>query len=588
MPRKRARSSSASGRESDDEEVVIPTRDAEYYDEEGDCVVRIENVLFKPRLDLYPHLASSHFAYRPELSRPTRLPTRFWAVWLRLCTGRPDSFTAFLAKKLEIDTAVGHNHQNLEQGLKEERKLELEGVNGALLRTSIRLARTAERQVALWEDVGGATALLARVGLAGTWQTTLRMEGGAGERKREREKHRLAANKRRPSWAKVGLLIWPGCDTPALYFGPVAQTGHLVGQSKAKPRANETPSRLFPEARDNPEQGGDGSPIFGLKCGFCMLSPTSRAKLVTPAKTLYEQLHRVHLTRHSEAIAGMFGVPQGDLPADGQTDERPVVLMGDTVAQFRAFLRYSFAAYVNPLSRRTIPDVSPLSPRATQYSNLQADEMADVARVGHFANKYLMTEVWKDQLTRGVSDHADALDAGEVAGQRKFMTDVYYHALARKPSQTSTTPAATQFPLPRLSPVHVQRLFAGQWSLTMLGIFISNNPPRFQLPTGFTPPCTDHVLCTRKWDAVWKERMHSISLDEFSLTDVIGRLYESERRMRTGAHWDGGRSGAPACFDLIIREKSPFQRVREGVRESLETRFFGAAGFIFHTPINAA
>lgn len=49
MPRKRARSSSASGRESDDEEVVIPTRDAEYYDEEGDCVVRIENVLFKVR-----------------------------------------------------------------------------------------------------------------------------------------------------------------------------------------------------------------------------------------------------------------------------------------------------------------------------------------------------------------------------------------------------------------------------------------------------------------------------------------------------------------------------------------------------------
>ena len=34
----------------------------------------------------------------------------------------------------------------------------------------------------------------------------------------------------------------------------------------------------------------------------------------------------------------MFSLPQGDNPAEGQSDDNPVILAGDTVSQFRNFL----------------------------------------------------------------------------------------------------------------------------------------------------------------------------------------------------------------------------------------------------------
>lgn len=47
--RKRARSSDDGSEEEEEENVVVPTRDPDYYDEEGTCVVKVENVLFRVR-----------------------------------------------------------------------------------------------------------------------------------------------------------------------------------------------------------------------------------------------------------------------------------------------------------------------------------------------------------------------------------------------------------------------------------------------------------------------------------------------------------------------------------------------------------
>ncbi|KAI9440277.1 hypothetical protein BJY52DRAFT_1095756, partial [Lactarius psammicola] len=43
---------------------------------------------------------------------------------------------------------------------------------------------------------------------------------------------------------------------------------------------------------------------------------------------------------HSSFILfrSMFSLPRGDKPAEGQSDDNPVVLGGDTVSQFRNFL----------------------------------------------------------------------------------------------------------------------------------------------------------------------------------------------------------------------------------------------------------
>lgn len=44
------------------------------------------------------------------------------------------------------------------------------------------------------------------------------------------------------------------------------------------------------------------------------------------------------LSRDSSSFGTMFSLPQGDQEAEGQSDHNPIVLKGDTIAEFRNFL----------------------------------------------------------------------------------------------------------------------------------------------------------------------------------------------------------------------------------------------------------
>ncbi|KAG6844038.1 hypothetical protein H0H87_010362 [Tephrocybe sp. NHM501043] len=85
-----------------------------------------------------------------------------------------------------------------------------------------------------------------------------------------------------------------------------------------------------------------------------------------------DTLFNVHRTRLSNdtttSFASMFSLPQGDLVVEGQSDDNPIILIGDTAAEFRSFL-WSF--YALP------PEISKAS------ENLLL--MIDIARV---SNKY--------------------------------------------------------------------------------------------------------------------------------------------------------------------------------------------------------
>lgn len=66
---------------------------------------------------------------------------------------------------------------------------------------------------------------------------------------------------------------------------------------------------------------------------FCVCSqPTHIFFLLT----LVFQIHRFLLERDSATFQTMFQLPQGAHAPQGSTDEDPIFLMGDTVAQFRA------------------------------------------------------------------------------------------------------------------------------------------------------------------------------------------------------------------------------------------------------------
>jgi len=50
------------------------------------------------------------------------------------------------------------------------------------------------------------------------------------------------------------------------------------------------------------------------------------------------QVHRTILSKDSSSFSIMFTLPQGNLEAEGRSDDRPIILTGDKVSEFRHFL----------------------------------------------------------------------------------------------------------------------------------------------------------------------------------------------------------------------------------------------------------
>ncbi|KAJ7642041.1 hypothetical protein FB45DRAFT_901656 [Roridomyces roridus] len=319
--------------------------------------------------------------------------------------------------------------------------------------------------------------------------------------------------------------------------------------------------------------------------------------------------HRVFLARGSPVLADMFALPQGEQPAEGATDEDAIFLAGDTPQQFRAFLRYSLApALANQFDRIPVEDiltVLDLAHFAQKYMMASWVEYA-VAAIQYFcrqpnaaSNTGLSLEVLRSTLTLAATspqaaelwtdiphvwklrlkthprlEYCDALDAAEAVGplSREFLIDLYYAILCRiRMPPYHWTSTATQFPYPRVAPVHLARILMGYWSLTVMWLHLSKNPPK--LPCG-----TQHRTCAENWEKAWVEMIHHPHLDEFNPADVIARLWAMEKRAR--------HTLTNSCADrLLDGENNPFRRVRLEVMDSLAERFFGTEDFALFRPL---
>ncbi|KAJ7608176.1 hypothetical protein FB45DRAFT_806404 [Roridomyces roridus] len=328
--------------------------------------------------------------------------------------------------------------------------------------------------------------------------------------------------------------------------------------------------------------------------------------IIRVEKVLFKT-HRVFLTRKSEVLADMFKLPQGDLPAEGTADENAIVLPGDKASQFRAFLRYTLA-----------------SPLETQVDQVPIKAAVSVANLGHFANKYMMTglvewavaviqrlcqnptpgpngqfpaeflrsalllakdapiaaelwdlipEVWKRHLKFIFSrlQYRDALDAAELVGHRAFLVDLYYLILSHRPhSWGMTALPPQQFTHRGLAPIHLQRLFAGTWSLTILWQQLANHRPKDQLPSNLM--CSGHSKCVADWNKRWRDCTRSSDVDSLNPADIIGRITKAEKLFRT--KYPTELSVSSSCVYKMMGLDNPFERVRKEVKDSLAQRFF--------------
>ncbi|KAJ7625248.1 hypothetical protein DFH06DRAFT_1228962 [Mycena polygramma] len=92
--------------------------------------------------------------------------------------------------------------------------------------------------------------------------------------------------------------------------------------------------------------------------------------IILVQNTLFN-VHRTILSKDNSSFCTMFSLPQGDNVIEGRSDENPILLSGDTVAEFRHFL---WALYALPPELRVI-----------HSSDADLTQLMDIARI---ANKY--------------------------------------------------------------------------------------------------------------------------------------------------------------------------------------------------------
>ncbi|KAJ7348069.1 hypothetical protein DFH08DRAFT_156949 [Mycena albidolilacea] len=269
------------------------------------------------------------------------------------------------------------------------------------------------------------------------------------------------------------------------------------------------------------------------------------------------KIHRYHLSEDSDSsvFRNLFSLPTGAAPSEGQQDCNPIVLSGDTPAQFRAFLSFSYS-----------------TPRQLQINRMSADDLERLTNIIQFAHKYLLqnclrwalesvehvlehsvatipegqyplilramalctpvhTEIcehickllkprWITHIKADIHRLGPAFDIVETFRMESFLVDLYLVALdglatCEEPARALTV----EGPLYGISTIHQLRVLAGYWYLSRsFGNFLSAPPTNIH--SGVCTPKCDRIVTS-----LWKTcRNHAGDTNVHSPSDVFQKL----------------------------------------------------------------
>ncbi|KAJ7495371.1 hypothetical protein FB451DRAFT_1213941 [Mycena latifolia] len=325
------------------------------------------------------------------------------------------------------------------------------------------------------------------------------------------------------------------------------------------------------------------------------------------------KVHLFHLLRDEESVFhDMLAMPPGAAAPQGSSRENPVVLVGDTLAQIRAFHKLAYA--------------SPLQAQITAY---QRSDLASLIECGFFAHKYAMTSFLQLALDAIVSiatrhsfdGHPIATNTAllrltwlqgaplyNTAGTREFeirelirrswMAQVrtqrsfdhmkiilercqqydfrallgeVYHEYLRRMSfahrEPGHGPRPARFPDPSLFELHRARLMTGYWSLNECwDEFVTNVPP-VPVSEGCFQPVEHATVCAAEWERLWRAASETPAVRATSTVDILRKL-----RAFHGAidgPWSTG------CYRLSFDGLHPVSEYIRKLQDSLADHFMG-------------
>ncbi|KXN86490.1 hypothetical protein AN958_10004 [Leucoagaricus sp. SymC.cos] len=286
-------------------------------------------------------------------------------------------------------------------------------------------------------------------------------------------------------------------------------------------------------------------------------------------------VHRSVLSRDSSSFKTMFSLPPGEHPVEGTSDDNPIVLTGDTAAEFRHFLwtlyalpselsvvtspsadldqlvaiarianKYAFKStetwvldaiqeYVN---RKPSP-ILPATPYGVPFAHLatlpsfnpkieNTEQLTRLIRLAQMCNHErllnTMIQLLRDLMVGSVQYAYLAMTLADELGLRTLRGVAYLEVMqraviVRSPQDTEDKKRMS------LTPQQQLRLLAGYYRLTETWEELRRTPPHFDHAVSCGATWHQHG-CTQSWLEFWKEKSRGDVLLNLGLADVIGRL----------------------------------------------------------------
>jgi len=295
-------------------------------------------------------------------------------------------------------------------------------------------------------------------------------------------------------------------------------------------------------------------------------------------------VHRTILSKDSSSFSSMFSLPQGDKPAEGQSDDNPVILIGDTASQFRNFLwalyalphevlqvhsnpanltrlidiasisnKYSFKSIetwaldviVDTVTRRSSSSQFPLAGlcHAPPHSPTQAhtlppqltnnEQIVALVRLAQMCQHERLLNTMVESLRRHMGSSllnaymamtlADELDLRVLRGAAYLEVMQKAVVVVRRAGPGPVEGEIDADGRLVVSATQQMRLLSGYYRLTMAWEQLRTVPPNF-----------DHASscgvnwhqsgCIQSWQEFWREKSKSDSVLTLGLADVLGRL----------------------------------------------------------------
>ncbi|KAF7348288.1 BTB domain-containing protein [Mycena sanguinolenta] len=340
--------------------------------------------------------------------------------------------------------------------------------------------------------------------------------------------------------------------------------------------------------------------------------------IILVENTLFN-VHRTILSKDNSSFYTMFTLPQGDNEIEGRSDANPIVLTGDTVAEFRHFL---WALYALPPELRVI-----------YSSDADLTQLMDIARI---ANKYSFKtiETWsldaiQEYVNRKPSPILTSIPPPNSYTFSPEHTFDYAHREHRA-ANAAHSPCADLMSS-SLQYAYLAMTLADELDLRALrgaaylevmqkavvvkraneiirksapapqtrgdideeGRLVINRPQQLRLLSGYyrltrtwerlrtTPPHFDHAPscgatwhqhgCTQSWLEFWKEKTRSDAVLALGLADVLGRLKQVQR------DYDRWGSATYMHHDCRMAAKRSIVEVLRTVEDALPD-YFSEAG----------